>query len=109
MRLFEFLKRTDMNEGIKNYKRTENAVLLDVRTEEEYWEGRIPESKNLPLQRIQTASEIFPDPDQPIFVYCHSGVRSRQAAFLLKAAGFTDVTDLGGILDYKGEILQGSC
>ena len=44
MGLFDFLKGTDFNEGIETYKNTEDAVLLDVRTPEEYLEGRVPGS-----------------------------------------------------------------
>ena len=41
--------RSNINQGIEEYKRTGDAVLLDVRTPQEYQEGHIPESKNVPL------------------------------------------------------------
>ena len=47
-----FFKRTDINQGIKEYDSTPNAVLLDVRTPQEYKEGHIPGSKNVPLQSL---------------------------------------------------------
>lgn len=42
MGLFDFFKGPDFNEGIETYKNTKDAVLLDVRTQEEYLEGRVP-------------------------------------------------------------------
>ena len=44
MGIFDFLKGLDFNEGIETYKNTKDAVLLDVRTQEEYLEGRVPGS-----------------------------------------------------------------
>ena len=54
MGFFDFLKQPDVNQGVANYYNTPGAVLLDVRTPQEYSEGHIPESKNVrckPLTR----------------------------------------------------------
>ena len=50
MGFFDLFKQSNINQGIEEYKRTDDAVLLDVRTPQEYQEGHIPESKNVPLQ-----------------------------------------------------------
>lgn len=47
-----------------------------------------------------------PARETPLFVYCLSGVRSRQAAGLLRRMGYTDVTDLGGICNYRGKVVK---
>ena len=52
MGFFDFLKQANINQGIEEYKKTAGAVLLDVRTPQEYQEGHIPESKNVPLQQL---------------------------------------------------------
>ena len=79
MGFFDFLKQANINRGIEEYKRTAGAVLLDVRTSQEYQEGHIPESKNVPLQQLNNVVSVAKNTEIPLFVYCYSGARSRQA------------------------------
>ena len=104
MGFFDFLKQLDINHGVEQYKTTSGAILLDVRTPQEYAEGHIPESRNIPLQNIDKAEEIVDNKDTPLFVHCLSGGRSRQAAAVLKQMGYTNVTNIGGIADYHGKV-----
>ena len=87
MGLFDFFKGPDFNEGIETYKNTKDAVLLDVRTQEEYLEGRVPGSWNIPLQEIQKVERLI-DKAAPLFVYCLSGARSRMAVAQLQQMGY---------------------
>ena len=59
MGFFDFLKQANINQGIEEYKKTAGAALLDVRTPQEYQEGHIPESKNVPLQQLT----VIPEPE----------------------------------------------
>ena len=104
MGLFDVFKKNDINQGLNVYKETEGAVLLDVRTPEEVADGRIPGSINIPLQRLDDVEDAVEDLDTPLFVYCQSGMRSRKAAVRLEQMGYTNVTDLGGIMAYQGEL-----
>ena len=52
MGFFGFLQRPDLGQGLERFAATPNALLLDVRTQEEYADGHIPESRNLPLQTL---------------------------------------------------------
>ena len=104
MGFFDFLKQPDINQGIKDYESSSSAVLLDVRTPQEYRQGRIPGSRNLPLQDIDTAELAVKDKDTPRFVYCYSGARSRQAVNRLQKMGYTNVTNIGGISAYSGKV-----
>lgn len=104
MGFFDFFKMPDINQEIQAYKETEGAILLDVRTSQEYREGHIPGSKNVPLQSIQNISSVTSQKDTPLFVYCHSGNRSRQAVDFLTHMGYTNVKNSGGIASYTGKM-----
>ena len=55
---FDFFKTPDINQGVQEYKAIPGAVLLDVRMPQEYREGHIPKSKNVPLQSIEKALSV---------------------------------------------------
>ncbi len=104
MGFFDFLKGTDINQGVREFSTTAGAVLLDVRTSSEYAEGHIPGSKNLPLQSIDKVERMIENKATPIFVHCLSGARSRQAAAVLQQMGYTNVKNIGGIASYTGKV-----
>ena len=104
MSIFDFFKQPDINKGLKEYAETENAVLLDVRTPQEYREGHIPGSKNVPLQAIDKVTSIAENKDTALYVYCYSGARSRQAVGALGQMGYTNVQNIGGIAAYSGKV-----
>lgn len=99
-------KRPSIDQGVREYEEASGAILLDVRTSEEYREGHIPESKNVPLQFIDGIGTVVNKKDTPIFVYCYSGSRSNQAASALKRMGYTNVKNIGGIASYTGKVVQ---
>ena len=104
MSFFNFFKQLDINKGLKEYAETEKAVLLDVRTPQEYREGHIPESINVPLQTIDKVTSIAENKDTVLYVYCYSGARSRQATVMLQHMGYTNVQNIGGIAAYHGKV-----
>jgi len=104
MGFFDFFKQPDINQGVKAYHSAPSAVLLDVRTPQEYRQGRIPGSKNVPLQAIDNVVSVAENKDVPMFVYCYSGSRSSQAASALRRMGYTNVTNIGGIAAYSGKV-----
>ena len=104
MGFFDFLRQPDVNQGVNDYKNTTGAVLLDVRTPQEYSEGHIPGSKNVPLQTLDKVRSVVQNKDTALFVYCYSGARSRQAAAALGQMGYTKVNNIGGISSYRGKV-----
>ena len=104
MSFFDFFKQNDINQGVKDYHNLPGAVLLDVRTPQEYREGHIPGSKNVPLQQLDKIRSVADDQNIPLFVYCHSGGRSRQATSMLQHMGYTNVQNIGGIAAYQGKV-----
>lgn len=74
----------------------DNYVILDVRTEEEYEEGHVVGSMNIPYDEIDATIDI--DKDKTVLVYCRSGRRSAIALEMLTDLGF-EVMDLGAFDD----------
>ena len=81
-------------------------LLIDVRTPGEYASGHIPSAINIPYDTI---AEKLPTDDKNarIVVYCRSGSRSAAADKTLKSLGYTDVTDFGGVGNWKGSLETG--
>ena len=107
MGLFNFFHSTaDINTGVAEYETNDGAVLLDVRTAEEYRDGHIDGSVNIPLDRISSVENIVKDKSTPLYVYCLSGGRSGQAVSYLKQMGYTNVKNIGGISSYRGKVVK---
>ena len=83
-------------------EKEKNAVLLDVREEDEYITGHAVDALLLPVDEItpQRAETLLPDREAPILVYCRSGRRSRRAAALLDSFGYTRLYDLGSLIGW---------
>ncbi len=78
------------------------AIVLDVRTPNEYYAGNIPGSRLIPLQQLEgRVGELSDLRDRPILIYCRSGNRSTVAAEILMRHGFKELYNLRhGILDW---------
>ena len=61
MGIFDLLNGPDINDGLKDYQAEEKAILLDAREADEYAEGHIGGSINLPLSRFMEAETMFED------------------------------------------------
>ncbi|MGI6121812.1 MAG: rhodanese-like domain-containing protein [Saccharofermentanales bacterium] len=84
--------------------RPEQTYLIDVRTKEEFEEGHVPNSINIPLDQIESIVDIVPDTDSTLLLYCQSGRRTVTAAKALLDLGYKVIFDLGGILNYVGDL-----
>ena len=81
-----------------------DVIILDVRTESEFREMRIPGAVLLPDSMIaEMAEDVLPDKGAVILVYCRSGLRSANATHELIGMGYFNVFDFGGILDWPFE------
>ncbi len=84
-----------------------DAVILDVRTDEEVEEGMIPGAKQLnisdPATFMDKANQL--DKSKSYYIYCRSGGRSAQACAVLESIGFENTYNLlGGIIDWDGPV-----
>ncbi|WP_224242971.1 rhodanese-like domain-containing protein [Hyalangium gracile] len=73
----------------------EGALLLDVRSAQEFAAGHLPGAVNVPVSQLAAQVGTLGDKGRPVVVYCASGVRSTRATSMLREAGFSRVLNLG--------------
>lgn len=80
--------------------------IIDVRTPEEFAQGRVPKAINVPLDKIEAGQIPFvmADKNATYLLYCRSGRRSGIAAGILSANGWKNVYNFGGILDWEYDV-----
>ena len=82
-----------------------NAVLLDVRTQEEHKSGYLEGAVLIPLAELENKiSSNVSGKNTPIYIYCRSGRRAGTAVEKLKAMGYTDLHNLGGLMDAQEKL-----
>ena len=83
-----------------------DAVILDVREQDEYDAGHIPGAVLLSVGTIdeETAASAIPENDTVVLVYCRSGNRSKTASQALADLGYTQIYEFGGIKDWPYEV-----
>jgi rhodanese-related sulfurtransferase len=94
---------------VSQYEADDNAVILDVRTENECNEGIIANSINIDIYEGQGFVQKIEalDKTKKYYVYCRSGARSGKACELMESLGFENAYNLqGGILGWSGEIVS---
>lgn len=85
-----------VNQAIQMINRRD-AVVIDVRDDDEWAKGRIPNARHIPLAKLQERlGELEKWKNKPVVVCCQSGSRSAGACSILKAAGFAEVHNLEG-------------
>lgn len=83
------------------------ALVLDVRSAEEFAQGHIVEARNIALEQLASSVDTLKKyREKPVIVCCEAGSRSAQAVKSLKAQGFTNVTSLqGGLAGWRQDNL----
>ena len=71
------------------------AVVIDVRTPNEFDQGHVPKSLNIPVDRISISVQRIKDMDKPVIFCCASGTRSGMAVSMMKQHGFKEVYNGG--------------
>ena len=94
---------------VSQFEADENAVILDVRTEDEFNEGFIANAINIDIHRGQDfVNEIENlDKSKNYYVYCRSGMRSAKACEIMNQLGFENAYNLiGGITEWEGKVIE---
>ena len=83
----------------------EQAILVDVRTEEEFDQGHLCDALNIDFKAEDFKANIQKLPKStPVYLYCRTGKRSESAATVLEELGFENITNLeGGYVAYTEE------
>ena len=84
--------------SIVKQKLESGAIIVDVRTPDEFRDGAYPGAKNIPLADLGRRLGEIPK-DRPVVLYCASGARSSSAARAMRQAGYADVINAGGLAD----------
>ena len=93
----------------KKLSETKDAVLIDVRTEDEHFQARIPNSVLINMYKPGYLSHLDNlEKSKTYFIYCHSGGRSAVFCEQMINNGFEKVNNLeNGIVSWHGELEQG--
>ncbi len=75
------------------------ALVVDVRTSEEFEDEAYPGAVNIPVGALPSRMKELEPKTRSIVLYCASGARSAMAAQMLKASGWTDIVNAGGLSD----------
>jgi phage shock protein E len=94
-------------EEAKSIMESEDVIILDVRTPEEFAQAHIAGALLIPDYELEEkAVSELPDKEAKILIYCRSGRRSELASRLLIGMGYTQVYDFGGIIDWSYETVS---
>jgi rhodanese-related sulfurtransferase len=102
--LAQHIQKLPPQQFAERLKAQPNAILLDVRTPQEFAAGYIDGASNINVLDSDFKEQVQQQlpPKRPIFVYCKVGGRSARAAKALQAMGYTEIYDLyGGYTDWQ--------
>lgn len=95
-KLYRYKANISAKEMSEIMRTNDNAVLLDVRSTQEYYEGHINGSINIPVYDLEKTALSKLNNDSIIIVYCSAGVRSKRAIQTLKKLGYKNLYNLEG-------------
>ncbi|RDI41174.1 rhodanese-related sulfurtransferase [Falsibacillus pallidus] len=97
-RVIKTLSEEEFREGYRK------AQLIDVREPNEFDEGHVLGARNIPLSQLRTRMKEI-RPDQPVYLYCQSGLRSGRAGQMLYRKGYRNLNHLqGGFKKWTGKV-----
>ena len=99
-RVFSGKPKVNYRELVKN-----GAIILDVRTKSEYQSGHIKDSMHISIDELDKNLDRLSNKNRPIITCCGTGMRSKAAASLLRASGYTQVHDAGSWSRLKEAIM----
>ena len=97
-------KHLSVEEAMNMMKTAKNYIIVDVRSQEEYDKRHIPGALLVPINDLKAGKfDALPDKNQTLMIYCWTGRRAETAAQILIDNGYTNVYELGGLVNWTGE------
>ena len=82
-----------------------DAIVLDVRTKEEFDKRHLPNALLVPIDNLRAGDfSALPDKDATILIYCWTGRRAEDSAEILLEHGYKRVYEFGGLVDWTGAV-----
>lgn len=100
--LLSFLRNANGRNALTTTQATllinrEDALVIDVRENNEYADGHLPESRNIPFSQLETRlDDLAAHKESPLILVCQSGARSGDACKKLEKLGFAKTHNLSG-------------
>ena len=99
-------KSVSQEEAVQMIAEKPDAIVLDVRTQDEYDKKHIPNAILVPLEELREGNfASIPDKNQTILIYCWTGRRAQDSAQLLADKGYKNVYEFGGLSEWKGDVV----
>lgn len=99
-RFVRSIDKNDINMEQLKRKVKDGAILLDIRSPQEYKEGHLEGSVLIPEYELKLkAKKMLPNKEDLIIVYCSTGSRSKKAQKILQKMGYINVYNLYGGLE----------
>ena len=96
-------KHLTQDEAQKIIASNPNAIIVDVRAQDEYDKKHIPNALLVPIDDLKAGDfSKLPDKDATLLVYCWTGRRAEDAAKILADKGYKNVSDFGGLINWTG-------
>lgn len=106
--MFGFSFDKTMEEVKQELDAGKDIQLIDVRETDEYRDGHIPGADHLALSELEDRAAAVVAKGKPHYLYCRSGQRSRTALKKLRALGYDELYNIGGIVHWPYEQKAGS-
>lgn len=95
-KLYRYKENITIKEMLEILKTNDNAVLLDVRSSQEYKEGHVAGSINIPVYDLEKKAYSVLNKNSIIIVYCSAGIRSKRAIQILRKLGYKNLYNIEG-------------
>ncbi len=102
MHIFKNHNMLTVNEGINKARTEKNAVLLDIRSKEDYKRGHVGGAVNVPMDKLEQVKTRIRSADTTIYVLGDFNNNPKKAARALKKMGYSNAVPSGNMEEHQG-------